>query len=105
METSENLNLDDFRSLLVEIGAHSMPYGKFGIKHYPPHGVPIMDLPVEYLCWFKNVGFPKGRLGELLAEVCEIKSVGMDTVFDPIRMKKGGRFRLSPQRSKVVSFE
>lgn len=105
MELGMEFNREDFKALLIEIGACSMPYGKFGIKFYPPSGLPIMDLPVEYLCWFRNVGFPKGRLGELLAEVCEIKSVGMDSVFDPIRLQKGGRFKLTPQRSKVVSFE
>jgi len=53
-----------------------------------------MDLPPEYLSWFQDRGFPKGRLGELMAQVAEIKSVGMDAVFDPLRQLNGGRFRL-----------
>lgn len=64
-----------------------------------------MDLPHEYLCWFLERGFPKGRLGELMAQVCEIKSVGMDSVFDPIRKMNGGRFKLLPARSKNFDFE
>ncbi len=95
----------DFRNLLAEIGATRMPFGKFGIKEYPPSGVPIMDLPQEYLCWFLQNGFPKGRLGELMAQVCEIKSVGMDTVFDPLRRANGGRFPLKPARKKSYEFE
>ncbi len=99
------IDREDFRNLLVEIGKTRIPFGKFGIKAYPPAGVPIMDLPPEYLCWFLERGFPKGRLGELMAHVCEIKSVGMDTVFDPIRKANGGRFKLQPTRRKSIDFE
>jgi uncharacterized protein (DUF3820 family) len=96
---------DDFRNLLVEISRARMPFGKFGIAHYPPSGVPIVDLPPEYLSWFKERGFPKGRLGELLAEVEAIKSVGMDSVFDLIRQANGGRFPLRKSRRKSFDFE
>ncbi len=99
------IDREDFRNLLAEIGATRMPFGKYGIKSYPPAGVPIIDLPVEYLCWFKERGFPKGRLGELLAQVCEIKEVGMDQVFDPIRRANGGRFPLTPARRKGFSWD
>jgi len=99
------IDREDFRNLLVEIGKARIPFGKFGIKAYPPAGVPIMDLPVEYLVWFKERGFPKGRLGELMAQVCEIKSVGMDAVFDPLRQANGGRFKLQPQRRRTFGFE
>ncbi len=99
------IDREDFRNLLLEIGKTRIPFGKFGIKFYPPSGVPIMDLPPEYLSWFQERGFPKGRLGELMAQVCEIKSVGMDSVFDPLRQANGGRFRLQPTRRKSFDFE
>jgi len=99
------IDREDFRNLLIEIGKTRIPFGKFGIKAYPPAGVPIMDLPPEYLSWFQERGFPKGRLGELMAQVCEIKSVGMDSVFDPLRQANGGRFRLQPARRKSFGFE
>ncbi len=105
MSESNEIDREDFRNLLVEIGKTRIPFGKFGIKAYPPAGVPIMDLPVEYLVWFKERGFPKGRLGELMAQVCEIKSVGMDAVFDPLRHANGGRFKLQPQRRRTFGFE
>ena len=85
------IDREDFRNLLIEIGQVWMPFGKFGPKDYPPRGVPIMDLPPEYLSWFKERGFPKGRLGELLESVCDLKEVGMDTVFEPMRKMNGGR--------------
>ena len=100
-----DIDREDFRNLLAEIGTMRMPFGKFGIKEYPPSGVPIMDLPEEYLVWFKERGFPKGRLGELLAHVCEIKEVGMDSIFDPLRQATGGRFRLRPLRRKSFGFD
>lgn len=99
------IDRDDFRNLLMEIGRTRMPFGKFGIKAYPPSGVPIMDLPGEYLAWFKERGFPKGRLGELMEEVFEIKAVGMDSVFDPLRQANGGRFRLQPVKRRSFGFE
>jgi uncharacterized protein (DUF3820 family) len=99
------IDREDFRNLLVEIGGTRMPFGRFGMKTYPPSGVPIMDLPVEYLVWFKERGFPKGRLGELMAQVCEIKCIGMDSVFDPFRRMNGGRFKLIPARRKTIEFE
>ncbi len=99
------IDREDFRNLLIEIGKTRIPFGKFGIKFYPPAGVPIMDLPIEYLCWFLERGFPKGRLGELMSQVCEMKSVGMDSVFDPIRRMNGGRFKLLPTRRKSFDFE
>jgi uncharacterized protein (DUF3820 family) len=85
------IDREEFRNLLMEIGETWMPFGKFGPKSYPPRGVPIMDLPPEYLTWFKERGFPKGRLGELLEAVCDLKEIGMDMVFEPMRKRNGGR--------------
>ena len=99
------IDRDDFRNLLAEIGETHIPFGKFGIKAYPPAGVPIMDLPGEYLAWFYERGFPKGRLGELMAQVFEIKGVGMDSVFDPIRHSRGGRYPLQPRRRRSIEFD
>lgn len=89
---------EDFRNLLDEIANCSMPFGLFGKEHYPPRGVPVYDLPLEYLVWFKQRSFPKGRLGELMAVVCEIKTHGMDSLFDPIRKLKGGRTKLKNRK-------
>ncbi|MES2477041.1 MAG: DUF3820 family protein [Verrucomicrobiota bacterium] len=105
MASITEIDREDFRRLLAEIGATRIPFGKYGIKEYPPAGVPIVDLPEEYLSWFLERGFPKGRLGELMAHVCEIKSVGMDSVFDPIRQANGGRFKLRQPRRKNFKFE
>ena len=77
-----------------------MPFGKFGPKAHPPYGVPIYDLPAEYLSWFAHKGFPKGRLGELLKMVHQMKADGSDMVFEVFRKKAGGRTSLRPERTR-----
>jgi uncharacterized protein (DUF3820 family) len=99
------IDREDMRNLLEEIGRTYMPFGKFGPKDYPPSGVPIMDLPSEYLVWFQERGFPKGRLGELMAMVFEVKQSGADAVFQPLRVRNGGHTRLRKRRSRVIDFE
>ena len=99
------IDREDFRNLLNEVSNSYMPFGRFGPKEYPPWGVPIYDLPPEYLQWFAERGFPKGRLGELMAIVAEIKEVGMDSVFEPIRQAKGGRFSIRKKKNRRGSEE
>lgn len=96
---------EEFLRLLEEIGKVRMPFGKYGPKEHPPRGYPIYDLPVEYLTWFKERGFPKGRLGELLEWVWELKANGLDAAFDPLRRASGGRARFRPARTRSWDFE
>ena len=76
---------------LAEIIGTCMPFGKYGPAHFPPRGVPLYDLPIEYLLWFSRRGFPKGRIGELLRIVHQLKTDGCDEIFDDIRRRRGGR--------------
>ena len=90
----------EFAETMGDIARYHMPFGKYGPKHYPPKGVPIYDLPQEYLHWFltHGGGFPKGRLGELLELIYHLKTDGSDEVFDPMRRIAGGRTKLRPGR-------
>jgi uncharacterized protein (DUF3820 family) len=91
---------------LEEIGRTCMPFGKHGPASHPPHGVPIYDLPVEYLAWFAaKGGFPKGRLGVLLQMVHQMKVDGLDLVFDVLRQRRGGRTPLRPARTRDFKFD
>lgn len=81
-----------------------MPFGKFGPVHFPPHGIPIYDLPAEYLSWFAHKGFPKGRLGELLRIVHQMKADGSDTAFDGMRSRNGGRSKLREEKPRGYNF-
>jgi uncharacterized protein len=94
---------ESMRHDLEEIGRTHMPFGKFGPQHFPPHGVPIYDIPAEYLAWFANkAGFPKGRLGLLLRMVYQMKVDGSDLVFEPFRKKKGGKTALRAEKPKSI---
>lgn len=86
---------------LADIERYRMPFGKYGPDAFPPHGAPIYDLPAEYLSWFANrAGFPKGRLGELLRIVYQMKVDGSDCVFDPMRKRNGGKTPLRTPRRR-----
>ena len=90
---------------LAEIERYRMPFGKYGPKFYPPDGAPIYDLPADYLSWFATkAGFPKGRLGELLKMINQMKTDGSDFIFDPMRQRNGGRTSLRPKRQKEWKF-
>ena len=99
MDWSEG-DREDLRQLLSDLSGAHMPFGKYGPKEFPPSGVPLTDLPPEYLAWFAERGFPKGHLGELLEAVWAIKSCGADTVFEPLRVARGGRHSLRKRRPR-----
>jgi uncharacterized protein (DUF3820 family) len=48
-----------------------MPFGKH-------EGRPLVHLPEHYLTWFKGKGFPKGKLGNQLAAVQDMKANGLE---------------------------
>jgi uncharacterized protein len=95
----------DAAAVLEQISRYHMPFGMFGPKNYPPRGVPIYDLPAEYLAWFALKGFPEGKLGELLRIVYQTKADGCDGVFDAIRRHAGGRYPLRPKPRRGWSFD
>ncbi len=104
-----NRHVDDLaeqmRRDLEEIGRTHMPFGKFGPQFCPPNGVPIYDLPAEYLGWFASKGgFPKGRLGVLLKMVYQMKVDGSDIAFDGLRRRRGGRTSLREERPRSFDF-
>ncbi|WP_133405999.1 DUF3820 family protein [Parashewanella tropica] len=57
---------------LVDAINQKMPFGKYA-------GTPLIKLPEPYLVWFKQQGFPKGKLGEQLALMYEIKLNGLES--------------------------
>lgn len=104
-EAREPTMQEAMRTDLEAIGRTHMPFGKFGPTHFPPEGLPIYDLPAEYLAWFANkAGWPKGRLGKLLQMVYQMKVDGSDLVFDPFRRRAGGRSKLRPDIQRDFHF-
>ena len=54
-----------------------MPFGKF-------EGTRLIDLPEPYVVWFKQQGYPKGRLGQQMALIYEIKANGLEKLIRPL---------------------
>lgn len=54
-----------------------MPFGKYT-------GRRLLELPEPYLVWFQQQGFPKGKLGEQLALIYEIKLNGLEAMLKPL---------------------
>lgn len=69
---------DAQRKHLIELVSTRMPYGKF-------KGRLICDLPEFYLVWYRNKGFPKGKLGVLMGSIYEIKLNGLEYILKPIK--------------------
>lgn len=66
--------------LLFDLVKTPMPFGRY-------KGVIISKLPVSYLEWFNRQGFPKGKLGVLLATIYEIKLNGLEDLLKPLNPK------------------
>ena len=58
-----------------------MPYGKY-------KGRFLIDLPEYYLVWYRNKGFPKGQIGDMLATVYELKVNGLEQLVWNIQKNK-----------------
>lgn len=54
-----------------------MPFGRF-------KGRKLLELPEPYLVWFHTEGFPRGKLGEQLGLMYEIKVNGLETILRPL---------------------
>lgn len=65
---------------LLKLAHAKMPFGKY-------QGVYLSELPENYLVWFKQKGFPQGKLGVMLAEIYEIKLNGLEKLLREIRFK------------------
>ena len=68
------------QQILLELVKAEMPFGKY-------KGYKLVHLPQHYLVWFNRQGFPKGKLGEQLALILEIKSNGLEYLLKPLLKK------------------
>ena len=68
-------------NLLILLTTTRMPFGKY-------KGSWICDLPVSYLEWFEQKGFPEGKLGMLLQTIYEIKLNGLEYLLVPLKKSR-----------------
>lgn len=66
--------------LLMSLVTMKMPFGKY-------KDTVLCNLPVSYLEWFQREGWPKGKLGMLLATIYEIKINGLEKLLDPLKKR------------------
>ncbi len=64
--------------ILLELVRMKMPFGKYKDRL-------LCDLPVSYLEWFQQKGFPKGELGVLLETMYVIKLNGLEHLLKPLK--------------------
>ncbi len=70
--------LEPDRNFLIKLSKTKMPYGKY-------KGRFIIDLPEYYIIWYYNKGFPKGKLGAMLATVYTLKVNGLEYIIRKIQ--------------------
>jgi uncharacterized protein (DUF3820 family) len=73
--------MEDIRpdtQVLIDIVQTKMPYGKY-------KGTLLCDLPVYYLEWLRNKGFPPGKMGMMLSSVYEIKINGLNMILTSVK--------------------
>lgn len=65
---------------LIALVETKMPFGKY-------KGRFMIDLPEPYLVWFRQKGFPDGKIGGLLSLCYEIKLNGLEQMVKSIKYK------------------
>ncbi len=68
------------KQVLIDLAKAKMPFGKY-------KGYYLSSLPEAYLVWSRQQGFPKGKLGDQLQIMLEIKINGLESVLRVLRDK------------------
>ncbi|WP_431164507.1 DUF3820 family protein [Tenacibaculum halocynthiae] len=66
------------KQFLIDTANMKMPFGKY-------KGTFLIDIPEYYLVWYKNKGFPVGKLGKMMALVYELQLNGLEDILRKIR--------------------
>ncbi|WP_394338516.1 DUF3820 family protein [Hanstruepera ponticola] len=70
--------LEPDKDFLIKLAHTKMPYGKYKDRY-------LIDLPEYYVVWYNTKGFPKGKLGEYLQTVYELKVNGLEDLIRNIK--------------------
>jgi uncharacterized protein (DUF3820 family) len=66
--------------ILIDLVTMKMPYGKYKDRL-------LCDLPESYLVWYREKGFPPGKMGVLLETIYEIKLNGLEYLLRPLKKR------------------
>ncbi len=64
MNVTPSFNLEDVAKAI-------MPFGKYKGRY-------LINLPEYYIVWYRNKGFPKGKLGDMMGLVYELQLNGLE---------------------------
>lgn len=63
---------------LIELAHYKMPFDKYKDQF-------LVAIPEYYYTWFRQKGFPPGKLGRLMQEMHEIKINGLEPLIYKIK--------------------
>ncbi|MEM9076653.1 MAG: DUF3820 family protein [Bacteroidota bacterium] len=66
------------REELLKLAHYKMPFGKYKDRY-------LVDLPLAYLVWFKQKGFPEGKLGQYLETMLTVKDNNLESMLRKIQ--------------------
>lgn len=66
------------KQFLIDTAKMRMPFGKY-------KGVYLVDIPEYYLVWYKNKGFPAGKLGKMMGLVYELQLNGLEDILRKVK--------------------
>ena len=74
------MNTEEGRKELLDLANMKMPFGKYQNRL-------LIEIPENYLVWYKSKGFPAGKLGKQLEQMLEIKINGLENLIYPLVKK------------------
>ena len=63
---------------LLQLAHSKMPFGKYKGRY-------LVDLPLAYLVWFRQKGFPSNSLGQNMQTMLDIKSDGLEPLIKKLQ--------------------
>lgn len=66
------------QQFLIDTAKMRMPFGKY-------KGVYLVDIPEYYIVWYKNKGFPDGKLGKMMGLVYELQLNGLEDILKKVK--------------------
>jgi uncharacterized protein (DUF3820 family) len=68
------------KQALIDLANARMSFGKY-------QGKLLIEIPEPYYVWYRQKGFPQGKLGDQLAMMYEIKANGLEKLIWPLVAK------------------
>ena len=70
--------MEGSKEALIELAHYKMPFGKYKDRY-------LVDVPEYYYVWYKQKGFPEGKLGRMMTQMHEIKMNGLEELIYNIK--------------------